>query len=238
MKYSLLVIFSCFVSLAFAQTHQNLWLRGTIGYQINRHIKFDIEFQHRRQNGFNNYNLADKNLMYTCRPWIHYQFSKNIKFSISPLAYFSNYKIISVATDANARPIDEKRITMAIEMQKNLDKKSSLFYRPAAEYRIITHQPHHIIRVRNRLGFRYTIKKQIKCYSYDELLLNVYGVQPTHLFDHNRLAIGAEYHATPSIKIDCGYIRIYRKANASNIYTNENNWMINFSFLIPSFKKK
>lgn len=77
-----------------AQQHYNAWFRGTLSVPVGNKFKIDNEFQHRRQNGFNNADMFDRNLMFTYRNWVHYQHNSAIKFSLSPFAYFSNYKII------------------------------------------------------------------------------------------------------------------------------------------------
>jgi light-regulated signal transduction histidine kinase (bacteriophytochrome) len=93
---------------------------------VDKKFKIDNELQHRRQNGFDNVNLFDKNLMFTYRIWAHYQHNKDVKFSLSPFAYFSNYKIIQKQTDQTASPISEVRLSAAVELQQNIFKK---FYR-------------------------------------------------------------------------------------------------------------
>ena len=77
-----------------AQQHYNAWFRSTLSVPVGNKFKIDNEFQHRRQNGFENKNMFDKNLMFTLRSWVHYQHKEDIKFSFSPFAYFSHYKII------------------------------------------------------------------------------------------------------------------------------------------------
>ena len=56
-----------------AQQHYNTWFRGTLSTSVGKKLKIDNEFQHRRQNGFENENMFDRNLMFTYRNWVHYQ---------------------------------------------------------------------------------------------------------------------------------------------------------------------
>jgi hypothetical protein len=105
-----------------AQTHNNAWFRTTLSLPVSEKFKIDNEFQHRRQNGFDNNNLFDKNLMFTYRNWVHYQYSKDVKFSVSPFAYFSNYKIIQKQADQTAEPNKEIRFSVAVELQHELFK--------------------------------------------------------------------------------------------------------------------
>src|SRR5690554_3569418 len=77
-----------------AQQHYNAWFRSTLSFPVGKKFKIDTEFQHRRQNGFENKNMFDKNLMFTLRSWVHYQHKEVKKFSFCHLANFSNNRII------------------------------------------------------------------------------------------------------------------------------------------------
>jgi hypothetical protein len=99
-----------------------------------RTLQIDNEFQHRRQNAFANENLFDKNLMFTFRNWVHYQHNKDAKFSASPSAYFSNYKIIQKQADENELPNIEIRFSAAVELQQEIFKKFYVINRNALEY--------------------------------------------------------------------------------------------------------
>lgn len=97
-----------------AQQHNNVWFRGTLSVLVGKKFKIDNEFQHRRQNGFDNANLFDKNLMFTFKNWVHYQHNEDVKFSLSSFAYFPNYKIIQKQADENATPNSEIRFSTAV----------------------------------------------------------------------------------------------------------------------------
>ncbi len=97
-----------------AQHHYNAWFRSVLSVYVGKKFKIDNEFQHRRQNGFDNANLLDKNLMFTFRNWVYYQHNEDVKFSLSPFAYFSNYKIIQKREDENTQPNKEIRFSVAV----------------------------------------------------------------------------------------------------------------------------
>ena len=71
-----------------AQYHYNVWFRSTLSVPVGNKFKIDTEFQHRRQNGFENKNMFDKNLMFTLRSWVHYQHKEDIKFSFFAIRLF------------------------------------------------------------------------------------------------------------------------------------------------------
>src|SRR5690606_40999827 len=109
-----LLIIAIWISIAQtlqAQQHYNVWFRSTLSVPVGKKFKIDTEFQHRRQNGFNNTNLFDKNLMFTFRNWVHYQHNEDVKLSLSPFAYFSNYKIIQKQSDEVVSPNRDRKST-------------------------------------------------------------------------------------------------------------------------------
>ena len=215
-----------------AQEHCNVWFRGTLSLPVGEKFKVDNELQHRRQNGFNNMNLFDKNLMFTYRSWIHYQYNEDIKFSISPFAYFSHYRIISNEKDESSSPINEIRFSMAMELQHVILKKLHIIDRNALEYRMFNNSQSNITRFRARLGFRYDFTEKIKLSIYDELILNLTGVTSYHFFDHDQLGFNLEYSILKKIKIDIGYIYAGRLPLTSREKFYENNIFLNFTYQV------
>jgi hypothetical protein len=178
------VIGLCIVQTVSAQHHYNAWFRGIFSVSAGKKLKIDNEFQHRRQNGFDNANLFEHNLMFTYRNWVHYQHNSTIKFSVSPFAYFSNFKIIQKQTEENATPSSEIRLSAATEMQHLILKKMYVVSRAAVEYRIFYISLPDILRLRGKLGFRYDFTENIALAVFDELLLNVNSPKKDHAFDH------------------------------------------------------
>lgn len=214
-----------------AQTHNNAWFRATLSLPVSEKIKIDNEFQHRRQNGFDNNNLFDKNLMFTYRNWVHYQYSKDVKFSVSPFAYFSNYKIIQKQADQTAEPNKEIRFSVAIELQNELFKSFYITNRNAFEYRIFDNNQSDFTRFRTRFGGRYELSENLKFGIFDELFLNASGTQTEHFFDQNRIGLTTEYRVLPNLKFDIGYIYLARlPLTADKIKLYENNIVLIFTY--------
>lgn len=140
-----------------AQDHYNVWFRGTLSIPAGEKLKIDNEFQHRRQNGWENENRFDDNLMFAYGNWIHYQHGKDVMFSLSPFAYFNNYKIIQSQLDKATPSNSEVRFSAAVELQHQIIKKFYLVDRSALEYRIFDNNQADITRFRNRFGFRYDL---------------------------------------------------------------------------------
>ena len=213
-----------------AQQHYNVWFRGTLSVPVGKKFKIDNEFQHRRQNGFDNANLFDKNLMFTFRNWVHYQHNEDVKFSLSPFAYFSHYRIIQNKTDETVTPNNEIRFSAAVELQHSIVKKFYVVGRTAIEYRVFDGNQSDITRLRNRFGFRYDFTGKIKLSVFDELLFNLSGTTQHHFFDHNRLGLNLEYKVLPYLKFDIGYIHITRLPVTSTTKLHENNIFLNLTY--------
>lgn len=210
-----------------AQSHYNVWFRGTVSASVHPKIKLDAELQHRRQNGFDNLDMFNKRLLQSFRTWIHYQHDDKLRFSISPFAFFSNNGIIQQKEDERSLPNHEIRFTAAIELQKPLLDKLLYIVRPAIEYRWFRERNDKIGRLRNKLGLKYEISKKLNAVVYEELLLNVSGVSHEHFFDHNRLGIITEYKLNSTLKVELGYVYINRLPTRNDHLLFENNWIIN-----------
>lgn len=224
-------IWMCIAQTLYAQEHYNVWLRTTLSIPVRPKVKVDVELQHRRQNGFTNNNMLDKNLMFTFRNWIHYQYSKNVKFSISPFACFSNYKIIQKQSDEVVTPNNEFRFSGAAEIQHALFQNLFIINRTAIEYRFLENSPN-ITRLRNRLGLRYVITQNLESGIYDELLLNAAGTGNVHFFDHNRTGVDLEYKMSSSLKFDVGYMHITRLPVTNTSYLQEHIIFFNLTGLL------
>jgi hypothetical protein len=189
-----------------AQQHYNVWFNSTLHIPINNKINIDHEFQHRRQNGLNNTNIFDKNLMFNYRIWGHYQLNEKIKFSVSPFAYFSHYNIIQKEGDETIQPNNEFRFSIALKFQQKILKNLNLVERTAIEYRIFNNKHTDIVRLRNQIGLHYGFTKKLKLFVFDELLINVNCTSKITNFDHNRLGVYLEYQLFPHLQLDMGYM--------------------------------
>ena len=193
-----------------AQEHTNSWFRTTISIPVTEKIKTDIELQHRRQHDFKSSNFFNKNLMYTFRTWLYYKQNNDVIYAISPFAYFSNYKIIQKEIDAFALSKNEYRFSASIELQHELATKFFIVDRTALEYRVFESSVKNVVRLRNRLAFRYDFNLKYNIAFGDEILINAKGTDAQHIFDHNRIFTNFSYKPKSSLKFDNGYIYISR----------------------------
>ncbi|MBC9929752.1 DUF2490 domain-containing protein [Chitinophaga qingshengii] len=238
-RWLIIAIWIAFPSTLTAQNHHNAWLRGTLGVPLSEKLKTDIEFQHRRQNGFQNMNMLDQNLMFSIRPWIHYQYRSNLKFSASPFSYFSHYRIIQDKADNEVTANSEVRVSIAEELQHKISRHIYLLNRNALEYRIFNSPQPNITRFRTRFGGQYELTGHVKLALFDEFFINLAGTSAGHIPDHNRTGFNIEYNVSPQLKFDLGYIYLVRfsvPTAAGNIRSHENNIFLHLTYQLKNNK--
>lgn len=213
-----------------AQKHYNAWLRGTISIPVATQIKIDNEGQYRRQYGLENSYFPGKHLMFSYRNWVHYQRSKELKYSVSPFAYFSNYRIIRGKGDDTIRPTPEVRFSAAVEWQPEIMKQLSLASRSAIEYRIHGSGQADNARLRNRLGLRYTISRKFEAGLFEELLFNFPGTNACCFWDQGRVGADLGCKVLPYLECNLGYMHITRSPLISKGKFSENNIFLNLTY--------
>jgi hypothetical protein len=228
----ILIVILIIASKTVAQEHTNSWFRTTLSVPVTEKIKTDLELQHRRQNDFESDNLFDKNLMYTFRTWVYYKQNKDVVYALSPFAYFSNFKIIQNESDAVSKPSNEYRFCASVELQHELADKFYIVDRTALEYRVFEGTIENVVRLRNRLAFRYDLNSNFNTTIGDEIFINASGTDSQHIFDHDRLFANFSYKLNPSFKFDLGYIYISRLTKSSIDLIDESNIYLNFTFTI------
>jgi hypothetical protein len=221
----------------FAQNvpHLNLWSRFSFSQSLSEKWRSEIEIQHRRQNDFaqNTKNVFDENLLSCIRTWVHYQHKDDLSFSISPIAYYWHKSIIIKNEDKLKPQVTEIRFSVAADLKKQMFKKLWLIGRTCFEYRDFQNTNSNIIRMRNRLGFRYELTQKWNLTLYDEVFLNIKGGKPTIVFDHDRLAVLLNYKPSKQLRIESGYMFITRLPSGADEFLNENNFLVHIYYTLP-----
>jgi hypothetical protein len=210
--------------------HDNSWFRATLSISLSKNLQVDAELQHRRQNGFSNSDMLDKSLMASARTWVHYRYRPDIRFSASPFAFFLHQKPIVHESDEKAASTQEIRFALAAELRHDRPGRVSAFYRASLEYRLLNNYPASVIRFRNRLGLTCDIHRKLQMFVYDELFLNADGINPAHVFDHNRIAAGFACEMAPAVKLEAGYVYISRLPLQAEALLYENNVFVSLTF--------
>jgi len=237
-RFGYLIVFTLMSLTMRAQHHFDGWLRATVGSALTERIRVDAEFQYRKQNGYDNIRLLDKNLMIAFRPWVYFKQSEHVEYGLSPLAYFKNYNIIRTPQDYLKKPQNELRVTLAADFHHGLTEKLYLVNRPALEYRIFEGSTGDVLRMRYRIGLQYKFTPKIGIMPFEELFLNLHGAGQDHFFDHNRIGLSMAYKPCPLFKVETGYIHINRKPRNDVTIVQEENFFLNFTFQLPKGKRK
>lgn len=170
--------------------------------------------------------------MYTFRTWLYYKQNKDVVYTISPFAYFSNYKIIQKESDAAAKPTNEYRFSASVELQHELVNNFFIVDRTSIEYRVFEGSVENVIRLRNRLAFRYDINSNYNVAIGDEIFINASGTNTLHIFDQNRIFSNFSYKPNSAVKLDLGYIYISRLPQNNIDLIEENNIYLNFTYTL------
>ncbi|MBX3252917.1 MAG: DUF2490 domain-containing protein [Chitinophagaceae bacterium] len=209
-----------------AQAYRNTWFRVTGRYHFSEKMMADIEWQHRRQQGYNNENPFHTELLSSMRPWVYYSFNQHIRIDASPIAYYSLHSAIKNKEDAGKKPLSEYRSTLGISFKQSLTKKLGIGGRIMAEYRNFS-STGDIVRGRARVDIHYDMGKQYKLVWQGEELLNITGTAPDHVFDHSRLSASVNKQFGRRYHVELGYIYISRLLPGDSFIRREHNIFLN-----------
>ena len=232
MKNILLIILLFVGHNTYAQHHYNAWIRASATYSFSPKFSTNIELQYRKQNGYGNENLCDKELMQSARLWFSYQHSKQILYAISPIAVFKHSRIIQLQEDEQATPVRELRMTVMLKAQTTLMSKLFFMTSTKAEYRTFDNTNKDILRMRQLAGLTYQINDKMEVFASDEIFLNASGATALHVFDKNRILFQLAILPKPKWKLELGYIHINRMLSSSVDILDDENFFINLNYKI------
>lgn len=184
MKHLAVVFFTCILSVSAHAYYSGAWGRLTLRLPVTDRWTTDAEVQHVRQSGYAGSTPFDYPLLFSYRHWVHYRPSQKVAVSLSPFAWFRANPIIHKPADHNVPAGSEFRFTAAIKSEAPIALNLSFEYRTALEYRMLFGQD--IVRCRERLALKYRIKNKWLLMPAGELLLNMTGVDRSHIFDQWR----------------------------------------------------
>lgn len=189
-----------------------------------------MEFQHRRQQGFEDDHPLHKNLVFSARPWVHYSFDNNGKLHLAPLAYYKLYAPIQKIEDESRPAQKELRSSLGYSYQYKLTDKFSVNGRAMLEYRIFL-QNNNWFRQRSRLGAKYQINDVYGLVFQEEILLNLNEFFKTNFYDQNRITLGVQ-KKTRKQNYELGYMYVDRLPQRSSDHFSDHNFYINLIFYL------
>lgn len=205
------------------------WTRLTLQLPLHEHWSTDAELQSRRQNGLSSINPMQEHLLYSYRHWLYYRVNEGVKFALSPFACYKLYPTLQLPEDYQQQPLTEYRVSGAVELQHPIVANLYITDRTAAEYRMIQHIAS-ILRMRNRLGLMYNLHSRWIFNVQHEVFFNATGTDVQHIFDQDRLHIGASWHITNKLMLGIAYIHISRQDKHLTEKLEEENMMLSMSY--------
>lgn len=231
----LLIVNMSINQLVLAQKpRENSWYRITIKAPLNKNLKLSTEFQHRRQNDYDNKNYNSQALTSSFRLWLDYRKNDHLTFSFSPFAYFDISPTYNEAHDRLKNNKKEIRFATAITAKKTVFQDFTAFSKLDLEYRTFLKNSD-IVRLREKIGLNYHYQS-LTLTAYNELFVNVVGTPITHFYDQNRMSGAINVRASHCLGIELGYIR----SNKLPIHTiekqKENIIYLNLTMLLERHK--
>lgn len=176
---------------------------------------------------------------HSIRPWIHYQFSKNFRISLSPVSYFGTDEYIGKPEDELREPYNELRTTVQIlHHHKMMGEKLTHTFRHMNEIRFRSPFQEELFytffRYRMRYRLRYLLNKDyysekgvVYATASVEFMIN-YGSQRVvyNMFNQNRVQVGAGYRFLPSARVELRYLNRLRTRGTGFEYDRANIFMV------------
>jgi len=209
-----LILFCC-AGAQTKHTYNSSWLRLYLNGIINDKMRWDIMIQNRRVADNNSYNIFEREQLQSYCLWLQYGFKKDLKFSFSPVCYFTTKPISKL----NSRFINEWNWNVRIDYRKAI-KKSTLQNRLALEYRyrdlieknifVGNFRTRYLLRLitplfnKNDKAFNLVLNDEI-FFQFGEAVKNA-----SSPFDQNRIYGGFNYPICKDVKFDLGYCYVYQ----------------------------
>ena len=235
MRRILFLILFITSSASLSAQHYSVWLRGTLLQPINDRWSTAAELQYRFQNDVGTNNPFREHLLKSYRHWVYYKVNDNIRFELSPFAYYESYSIIQQVSDRDKAPAKEYRLTAAINLEQKLSGKLAIVNRTGLEDRMFTNNAD-LLRLRNKFGLLYELNSWT-INAFNELLVNVSGVNKDYFFDHNRLGMSVSHSLPSHLKVELGYLHINRLLRNSGGRLQENDFVLNLTYKLNKLLK-
>ena len=223
----------------------------------NGKLNYEIEYQNRRISDPNN-QVVDRNgspfahlQTHFVRPWCYYQLNSNVRFSLSPIAWFGawNYPNGKLASFT-----PEYRITPQITLFQTIGRVS-LQHRFRYEFRFLGKafteteninsftggggyenfldntrgRVRYLLRANIFLNSEKMQPKTLYSANWDEIFVSTgEKVSNSHLLDQNRIFLGLGYKFDAHFRVEAGYINqtIFRFNNTSKNNVDSNSGIL------------
>lgn len=232
-------------TLFFTQSEKVVYPHTVFWSKIEANEIFDnkfgvgLDFVYRTRDEMNDGQLFDNHLRTSIRPWIHYQFGKNSRLSLSPLGYMDTTEYIGKESDYNRLPYHELRSTLQFfHHQKSNSGKWMHTWRYRYEWRWQERAGLDEYRYFQRFRFRYRLRyilngndfykdKTFYLAASNEIGLNIGKNVVWNTFNQNRIYAGIGYRFLNSARVELRYVNRFRTRGATGYeFDNDNGIML------------
>ncbi|MEA5426872.1 DUF2490 domain-containing protein [Arcicella lustrica] len=242
----------------------NGWTDINISGKIAGKFTWQLENQHRREDMQGDYNSQTttgdpyNNLnQHVFRPWLHYQFNPNIRFSLMPLgwigsnrfkegepyAFFSEIRVSPqvMLTQNFGRVRIDNRLRYEFRwfgQNQDVNNKSFLY---GGDFSTTTFKERFRYQLKVTVPINHAKMDDNTLYAqtYNELFVNTgEQVANTNLLDQNRVLIGLGYKFNKYLAVEAGYMQqtIFKFNNATKSNVDINN-IIQLNLAVSNFEQ-
>lgn len=233
MKHLYLLVFLLFFDEVTAQSektiydHAVFWHKTEINEMFNENWGVGVDYVYRSKNQLNEGSMFQSHLRTSIRPWVHYQFNKNARFSFSPIGYMYTNEYIGKEEDFDRLPYHELRTTFQFfHHQKSASGKWMHTWRYRYELRWQEQPIQEDYRFFTRFRFRYRIRYIINGNDFyenntwyaavsNEIGLNMGKNVVLNTFNQNRLYVGIGYRFFDVVRAELRYVDRFRTRGAT-----------------------
>lgn len=203
-------------------TSNSFWSKTEVNEIFNdKKFGLGFDFVYRTKNELGQGTIFTGMLRESYRPWMHYQFSKNTRLSISPFGYMRTNDYIGKPEDYNRLPYREYRTTFQFFHHiKQAEGRIMHTWRYRYELRWQEQPGQDDYRYFNRFRLRYRLRvglnstdfyanKTLYLSASDELGIN-FGKNVTYMFNQNRFYLGMGYRFLTAARVELRYVNRFR----------------------------
>lgn len=207
--------------------HGVFWSKTEVNQILPNNFGFGVDFVYRRKNEFNTGSILATRNRESIRPWIHYQFNKNNRFSFSPIGYMATHEYVASEQDKLRLPYYELRTTFQFfHHHKSPNGKWMHTWRYRYELRWQERPGNDDFRYFQRFRFRYRIRYVLTGNDFyenntvylavsNEIGLNLGKNVVLNTFNQNRLYCGVGYRFLDVARVEARYVNRFRTRGAT-----------------------
>jgi len=219
-------------------SNRAFWSKSEVTQIFENNWGLGLDYIFRSTNTLNRGSIFDNWHRHSFRPWIHYQFDKNLRVSVSPIGYFGTQEYFAKEDDFLRKPYQELRTTFQVlHHHKMLGERFTHTFRHWFEirYRNPFEAENYFAFTRYRMLYRiryllnkdyYNEKNVIYTYLSNEIMVNYGSNIVYNMFSQNRIQLALGFRVHNSTRLELRYMNRYRSRTTGFEYDNTQALML------------